>query len=98
MTGIKAAKAIMFSNIFSKTPIKEAAITPPIQLANNQGNLVLAFSQLDFNNISLSLPAPAIRKKSSVASSLITSTTSSTVTIPSNFESESRTGTAKKLY
>ena len=88
----------MFSNMCSKTPISDAATTPPIQLANSHGNLVLALSQLDFNKISLSLPAPAICKKSSVASSRITSTTSSTVTIPNKCESESITGTAKKLY
>ena len=98
ITGMNAANATIFASIFSNAPIIEAAPIPPIQLAKSHGNLAFAFSQLDFKRISLSLPAPAIRKKSSVASSLITSTTSSTVTMPNNFESESRTGTAKKLY
>ena len=75
-----------------------AARIPPTQLANNHGSLILAFSQDDFSNISLSLPAPTICKKSSVASSRIISTTSSTVTIPNKRSSESTTGTAKKLY
>ena len=53
LEGIKAAKAIMFSNMCSKTPISDAATTPPIQLAKSHGNLVLALSQLDFNKILL---------------------------------------------
>ena len=36
MTGIKAAKAMMLSSIYSNLPIIDAAIIPPIQLAKSQ--------------------------------------------------------------
>ena len=98
ITGINAASAIDFSKISSKIPIINAAIIPPIQLAKSHGKRLFAFSQDDLSKISLSFPAPTICRKSSVASSLITSTTSSTVTIPSSLSSESITGTANILY
>ena len=93
--GMNAARATVLFSIYSWLPITEAAIIPPIQLAKSQGSRTFAFSQLDFSKISLSFPAPAIFKKSSVASSLITSTTSSTVTIPISLFSKSNTGTAR---
>ena len=98
ITGIKAANAMVLFNTSSKTPIIKAAKIPPTQLANNQGTLIRAFSHDDLRRISRSFPAPTNCKKSSVASSRITSTTSSTVTIPKSRSSWSTTGTAKKLY
>ena len=98
ITGINAARAMAFSSKPSKTPMINAAKIPPTQLANSHGNLTLAFSQDDFSSISLSFPAPASCKKSSVASSLMTSTILSTVIMPSRCSSESTTGTARKLY
>ena len=98
ITGIKAANAIVLFNTSSKIPMIKAAKIPPTQLANSQGTLILAFSHDDFKRISRSFPAPTNCRKSSVASSRITSTTSSTVTMPKSLSSESTTGTAKKLY
>ena len=98
ITGIKAARAMALSKILLNIPMINAAMIPPIQLANNQGKRIRAFSHEDLSKISLSFPAPASCKKSSVASSLITSTTLSTVTIPKSFSSASTTGTARKLY
>ena len=72
-----------------------AAQIPPIKLAKIQGARDCAFSMGDFNRISLSLPTPAICKKSSDASSLIISTTSSMVTIPKNLFCLFTTGRAK---
>ena len=60
ITGINAARARVSFIVLSKKPITEAAQIPPTQLANNQGNLLLALSHDDFISISLSLPAPAI--------------------------------------
>ena len=98
ITGINAANAIVLFNTSSKIPMIKAAKIPPTQLANSQGTLILAFSHDDFKRISRSFPAPTNCRKSSVASSRITSTTSSTVTMPKSLSSESTTGTAKKLY
>ena len=98
ITGMNAASTIVFCSISSKTPIINAARIPPTQLANSHGRRMRALSQEDFKRISRSLPAPTICKKSSVASSRIMSTTSSTITIPNSWSSESTTGTARKLY
>ena len=84
ITGINAAKASVSCKVLSKIPITAAAQIPPTQLAKSQGKRLRALSHEDFMRISRSLPAPAICKKSSVASSRMTSTISSTVTIPSN--------------
>ena len=82
--GIKAAKASTFDNSFSNMVIIRAASIPPIKLAESHGARVVALDQVDLSKISLSLPAPAICRKSSVASSRITSIISSTVTIPTS--------------
>ena len=84
ITGINAASIIICSRRTLKYPIIAAAQIPPKRLANIQGARDCAFSKGVLSKISRSLPTPAICRKSSEASSLIISTTSSIVTIPKN--------------
>ena len=93
--GISIARATTFSMVASKIPIAAAAIMAVKRLAPNQRDLLLVLWIIGAK-ISSSLFKPAILRTESSASSLMTSTTSSTVILPSNIPSLSTTAADTK--